>query len=384
MNGWQGLCVDKFPGDSLKSLWGEFCRQFPDEEACLDAIFKFASKNNFLSCPYCFHTILERTKSSRNLCCRNCHKRSSLTTRTIFERSRRVRPLFALIWLTSMGGRFSSSRIREFIGIAQSTALTLMKKVSIVLESMIPTSGSLVHESLFQTLICKRSRATGSNLHPRTDLDSGVSLDMGQSAGEESGSVLLSEPDLGNVKSTEAEPNEGKNGSMTVSVSSRNENQITQQTSPEECLLQMLELRSPLHFDDICSGIGLPAGDVGALLTVLELQDRIRRKAGDFYEIVKEEKRDTVQLSSLGDLSEVEQVYLQTEIRKRHHGVSAKYLQLYLALVSYLAGEQGHSTTGDLLDNCLRYGKVTCGTISEISYSPWMKMFGLAKKCPAS
>ncbi len=121
-----------------------------------------------------------------------------------------------------------------------------------------------------------------------------------------------------------------------------------------------------VHFDAICARTGLPAGEVSALLTFLELAGHVRRRAGDRY--LRTIDDTTASCQKIGDQhfsvraehTAATETLVQTLIKfvhEHYQGISRKYLQNYLSAY-WCHIDRGRWHPGSLLEACLRFGPV--------------------------
>src|SRR5688572_2954786 len=118
----------------LASLWERFNIEFPTEEACLQELSARTHKNGMTKCHRCGYIRWPNNYNSRVLVCRVCKRKYWLTAGTFFHRIRCARPWLAAIWLLERGLSISSFRFHTLLNISYSTALSIFKKLTAVID----------------------------------------------------------------------------------------------------------------------------------------------------------------------------------------------------------------------------------------------------------
>ena len=131
---------DGFPAASFALLWAEFNILFPTEQHCLEEIYRRAAQE-LLKCRWCESQDIEKRLGDRVVRCRRCKKETWLTAGSFFHRMRSAKAWLAAIWLMERGVIVSSSGFHKLVGIAQSSALELFKKIATVIQSHMPEDG---------------------------------------------------------------------------------------------------------------------------------------------------------------------------------------------------------------------------------------------------
>ena len=112
----------------------EFFRDFPDEKACLDYLFKTKYPKGF-KCIRCKTDQCDRLhgapKRVRIVQCRNCKKQESLTSNTIFERTRvSLQKWFYVMFCMSQSKKGkSANQLSKEIHVDETTVLLMMSKI---------------------------------------------------------------------------------------------------------------------------------------------------------------------------------------------------------------------------------------------------------------
>jgi hypothetical protein len=113
----------------------EFQERFSSENACLDAIFDARWPRGFI-CPYCQHNGGTRLKSRpRTMQCACCHRQSSITKRTVFEKSHiPLTKWFLAIYLFAHDkGGASATRLSRLLAMNYPTTWFMLQKLRIVM-----------------------------------------------------------------------------------------------------------------------------------------------------------------------------------------------------------------------------------------------------------
>jgi hypothetical protein len=229
----------------------------------------------------------------------------------------------------------SSSRFHQLVGIAQSTALIIFRKIAAVIAVHMNVDESLP-SGLFSVLFSKRSRETPANAHPRSEQD------IIEQQCAESLSVRQEGADVRSVQQGLRDSQD--TGTLKASL------MATVEASPGKLMidsdfggLQPVELRvlsylsaSPLHVDSLLEMSQMPVGELSAALTMLELAEAAVRRPGDWYVLRRRALVGTGDGSSKGESYPSKEVrrgveaFIET-VRDNFHGISRKYLQSYLA-----------------------------------------------------
>lgn len=149
-----------------QALMLRFNQEYPDEEACLHSLFSILSAVKAVICHSCCSPDLERI-CGRRVICLSCGRSFSFTAGTFFARVRKLRAWFAAIWLLEEGMILSAGRLGQIIGMATSSAWSLLKKINLVLyESRENLDCIRLSPDSLAAAICKRSTLTPASTHP--------------------------------------------------------------------------------------------------------------------------------------------------------------------------------------------------------------------------
>lgn len=338
--------------DSIDRQWMQFERQFPTEEDCVELLYSiFYAKRSWI-CRYCGTNKFKRIYGERILKCVVCRKQVSFTSGTLFERARRTRPWLGAIWLMDHGLLVSSSRFHRLVGIAQSSAQTIFRKVATVIHSHMCVDES-IPSGLFSKLFSKRSRQTPANEHPRAE-QYAIEQEYTESSSSVAGVAVNPDSDPSDKEGAQEWCKVAVNASLMELgiVSSEVDGQ-----SKELLVLSQLS-QSPMHVDKLVANCRMPVGEVSAVLTMLELAGSAMRLTGDWYmlpPVVDSDLKTSSTASMLNlsmEMSRTIAVCIES-IRGAFHGISRKYLQSYLA-IHWCYVDRARWSGGRLLDACWR------------------------------
>lgn len=293
---------------------------YPTEDDCMAALLegvrtsqsgeqRESPGSSVFSCQRCGREDLEKVNNGRAVKCSSCRKMVWLTAGTFFAKIRSARPYLACIWFLSHGISISSETFHLLIGVAQSTAWDIGRKVSLVLEENLMNIDSVVPATEFSPVIRKRSLDTPARHSPKIDLiktDTDADVDVGSSPYFcDTSAVFANASNVGDFESS---------------------------------LFSYLS-EEPVHVDEIARLCEAPVHKVLSAMTILELEGLVRRLPGERYvsTISKNRPANFIELtpqavSLIGVfIGFFDDVYI---------GISGRYLQSYLARAWVLALHQ--------------------------------------------
>lgn len=162
--------------DLFLEAWSLFCDHIISDDDAADAIFQALLHNNEIDCGCSLPQIL-RDQGARSFYCVSCKREIWFTAGSLFAGASRLRAWMAAIWFQEWGVTVSSLRLSRLLGIAQSTALNINKKVAIALVGEMDTEAVTIDPRRFSDVIFKRSRQTPADEHPRAELLDSVETD---------------------------------------------------------------------------------------------------------------------------------------------------------------------------------------------------------------
>lgn len=327
----------------ILEAWQEFNRLYPDEESALLALYRLTQKSSSYKlddkfiCPECKSIEVKLIKNSRVLKCHRCNNEVWLTAGTFFARIRKALPWLAAIWFIDRGLTISSICLEQLTGVTQSTAWMIIKKISLVIETEISESPCCAQVHKFASEIRKRSILTPARQRPVTELDNS----------EQDEENLVDMPDL----------------SMRPEI--------------EQSILEHLS-RDPIQFDRLCELVDQPVPNIVAALTYLVLDDLIKCHSGDRFSLKsnsigpmsKPKSSSNSLINESVNIDQRQSGHLDSQSRQppaldkadlissileftNHifHGISWKYLQLYVAIY-WVDQDKNRWAPGRLLKAC--------------------------------
>lgn len=354
--------------EELVFLLQQFDVLFPTEKDCIEELYKRANEEGLSKCRYCEKQTIERQYGERTVWCTDCRKKTWITSGTFFHGIRAVKPWLAAIWFMENGIILSSSKFHKMIGIAQSSALNIFKKVTTVLEQRMQETK--VSSGLFVGIFCKRSRETPAREHPVSEQKE---IEKATKEGNLSGEAKS----FFAVDIAEKEKIEPIDKSVL-------------EMSNEEKKIYDLLSTEPININSLSEKTGFGIQELSVLLTMLELSGTAVRVAGGRYvrnqsgeiddiKVVardtgpSDRKNDFIVLGETGDNSKNKTPRKKRKkqaveacikfVRHYFHGISRKYVQNYLAGYWWCYSEAKNKNAGKLLAWCMQYGRLDSSDI---------------------
>lgn len=121
-------------GRDYPRLYREFVEWFPDNESCLKYLEKLRWPNGFI-CPSCQKTAKPWYQTRGRLVCSACHHQTSVTTGTIFEKTRTpLTTWFETAWhMTTAKNGLSAKTIQRTLGTSYRTAWKMLHQYRIAM-----------------------------------------------------------------------------------------------------------------------------------------------------------------------------------------------------------------------------------------------------------
>ena len=290
-------------------------RMYPTEQACFSEIWRRIRQNK--RCQFCGSARLKVRFGKRTGNCGKCGKKFWLTAGTIFERMRSARPYLVAIHLLEKGIPFSARTLSRVCNIAYETASQIFKKIMNAVSVAMSGTAILVSSFEFNSLICKRSLETDARRHPVT---------------EQEDAREVQRQDASSIEKIIEERTGGFNQPAPGPVCEEKSSQIdaAEQVAPStpELIYELLS-KEPQSMDQLIAASGLEPGVVVATVSILELADIATRLSGNRVVLSAELSSASLpQLDSQVRGSINQAIWF---IRKFFHGVSRKYVQIYLA-----------------------------------------------------
>lgn len=291
--------------DKFKSL-------FPSDADCLREFWRRTYKTDVAFCQFCNTSQPDFKFNKRSFKCGMCKRKNSVTAGTMFENVRLPSPWLARIWFFENKVAISSNQFSQLFKIAPSTAMNIFKKIMLsALEALPPPD---IPSSDFECVLIKRSAETPANEHPRSELQTNA--------------------DVGKFFS-ESPPALEKNDAL---------------------IFDLLQLGSRLSIDQLLSRSLLGISELAASLWTLCDLRLIKRLPGDLHERVEKPSRPSMDGLSPDRCAQVRAAI--KFIRSTSHGISRKYVQLYLCAFAIISNPQKWNS-GALLRACCGATKTT-------------------------
>lgn len=376
----------------LLGLRKEFYREYSTEASHILQLCIYAGSNAVsvvngipaFKCRFCSSTNLEISKNSRRYRCKDCGDKGSFTAGGFFASVKKPPAWNMAIFFIRKGVAINSKELEFLAEISQSAAWWIMSKISkAIFEKLIEVS-VIVSSARFADQITKRSLVTPAGLRPYEELEQLMSEQKGHVSKQEFGCDLpdpesadsdnssscasdLATSDLATSDPVTSEPvSYAPRTSDPTSSHKESAAPFNMEFSGEleplaeiQRFLLSLICREPISFEQLCAETGLPAGQVSAALTVLELNDKVNCLPGNHYQLSGSESNqrfngasgsesnqrynsasgpDLIETNSIEEpspLSEGELALVRAILEflfLTYSGISRKYLQFYLAL----------------------------------------------------
>ena len=290
-------------GEVVQALWAEFEAQFPTEQDCLDALLEMVRRKGRYQCSHCSSFAVEKIERGRAIKCNQCKKETWLTAGTFFDNIRRPRAWLGAIWFMGHGLSISALRFKELVkDIAVSSTLNIFHKLRMVILADMDDQFLARSSAIFQDVIRKRSRLTPARKHPFSE----------QSELEKEQQALAPGP-------TSREEKLGPSAAALAGL--------------EKQIYELLA-DGPVHTEELCNRMQVTIHEISLALVILETEKLVEKIDGNRYvrRNAAENTRST-RLRSTNPLDAADNATgtIISYILINFHGISRKYLQLYLA-----------------------------------------------------
>ncbi len=321
-------------------------------------------KINFKGCSYCGTSEVRRNKDGRSAYCSKCRMNSQITAGTFFHGISRLDIVHPQIYFYEAGVKFSANQIRVLFECAYGTAWRSNNKIKkVVFDAMKEGCTSTIHSSLFEPVYSKRSVETPARHHPRYE----------QVVCEDEHASSNSAQDQQNRNEQEQPENTDTESTAPFYASTNAHNSDGANKTYE--ILDFLG-EAPISFDNLLDVANLTAGNACMQLLELEFQGLIEKLPGDNYTRKRDPKREfaksdlaisTIQIFEQPDQglkSSIEKII--GFIKETFHGISRKYLQLFLA-ANWLYQDRSRWNKGSVFQACLAHDRVTEKELKEFN-----------------
>jgi len=328
-------------GTTIDDLWKEFSEHFPTDEAGFAELTRLILEE-LTNCSNCGSKQQFTPEQEGRLArCQACNKTIWVTAGTFFARIRKPRAWLFGISLLARGKAFSASEFHKVVGIAYSSSSALLKKVAIVIKNkMEDECYDRLASFCFSKTFSKRSRETPARQHP-VDEEEGVERRSESASGSQDDFTPASDRQFDSKRGDERQ----SQAASAVSTLSKIEQEVFETLTDEPC-----------HSDILCDKTGIPISGISSILTILELTYLVERTPGGLFKRSVANSGRLVNLENALEAAAVK-AFLQF-VQDHFHGISRKYLQIYLALFWCNAQRQRWSP-GLLLRECIRFRAVS-------------------------
>ncbi len=363
--------------DALDVFWQQFKSQFPTDKDCVEELRRRIAGGGS-ACRFCKSHEMVREPGDRTSKCLVCGKVSWLTAGTFFNRVRLIRPWFAAIWLLERGVSLNASRLHKLVGVAYSSALSMLKKLAMIIQSQMPEGAMTVSSAHFAPIFCRRSRETPAREHPVAEQEAVERLWREDTADNHSNELsnsstaaLVLAAGSQNL-SSDSESGKDSDASTPADIGARETTCLRELSQAERRVLEALSTEA-IHFDSICELTDMPAGAILAALTMLELAGLVKLLPGDRYVRVISDSpvgwtEDSVSETITGAIASIVDF-----VHVNFQGISRKYLQNYLACY-WCQIDRIRWSPGALLKECLQFRPIVYNEVRSYISPPLVKM----------
>lgn len=312
-----------------------------------------------LKCHTCHSVHLDMHEGNRTATCLLCGKVSYLTAQTFFHGVRRALDWVRAIFLHEEGFSYSANMFSELTGMARSSVTEMHSKLWTVV-SVQMESCSAESSSSFLSAINKRSLQTPAAKHPMTEQDVFDKIESENMAESLDSFIrrkleeIYQNSDSTDSISTDSispdsiAPDSIAPDSNTYGASWLNEKSVYHLLSSE-----------PRSFESIGSAVGLNVGELSLTLVHLELAGLAKSLPGNAYIQKRPVWTDTSITAKSSERSKKSPFKQFFEfISQTFHGISRKYLQLYLAAF-WCCTSRRRWEIGSLFRACFRSKRLT-------------------------
>lgn len=151
-------------------VWKAFRKAVRSDSAAADMIYRSLRADGRIKCS-CSKPKIKRKRGTRFYVCLGCKSKYWFTSGTLFEGAYRLRAWLAAVWFKERGVAISSSALAVLLDIAQSTALNIQKKVSLVIYRQMDDDAPVFSIARLVSAIVKRSKDSPASCHPREEVE---------------------------------------------------------------------------------------------------------------------------------------------------------------------------------------------------------------------
>ena len=302
-----------------------------------------------LKCHKCQSIYLDLLEGDRTALCSICGKVTYLTARTFLHGVRRPIDWVRAMWLLEEGYAFSANMFSAVTGMTTSSVSSMLSKLFIVLSNQM-TNCAAESSSSFLPVLSKRSLQTPAMKHPQTEQDVFDEIENENRA--ESLDLFLEKSLAGIYENREGADEDTVSDESTSAE--HNENPTA--WSNEKNVFKLLS-KEPTSFEHIGKAAGLTVSELAATLVHLEIAGLIKPMPGQRY---IQKRLMWTESKLVSESSKKENVFKPffEFVARTFHGISRKYLQLYLSAY-WCCTNRNRWNVGSLFTACMRNKPLT-------------------------
>lgn len=310
--------------EDLETICREFKERFPTPDACMAALWKLFGLRE-IQCSRCGKQL--KVESERSLSCPACRKLNWVTANTALHKVLRPDVWLAIVFLQEIGIPFSSCKLAVLLKAANGTVTGARYKISLAtLRWMEEENPNIVSSAEMIEVYDRHSIETPYKEHPRAEQQEMERRALEkESACEEVDDTTSENTERSPTHMNDASGNDNQD-SAPLDTSNANDN------DPRQEILKLLAA-GPLHFDALSAKTGLDIGMLNSKLTFLELDGEIQGKAGGVFALAQKSTGQSQKILA-PDIHQFIQGFIEF-IKTYLHGISRKYVQLYIASYWY-------------------------------------------------
>ena len=299
-----------------------------------------------LKCRFCQSDKLEWQSGARIVECGVCLRTSRPTASTFFHNVRLVPNWVRALALLESGYVFSANLFATVTGMSPSSALMMLHRIRYVI-AVNMNNKAVQTSAACMNVVCKRSRKTPGSKHPKTEQDEYDEmteswLGSGVDSLIEKAIAKIYEPK--NQQTTDTKQVDHRLKPDVHGFLWANEKKIFKQLSYD-----------PVSFDWLVSNSGLQYQELVMSLLHLEISGLAQKTDGHNY--VQKRLALPILAQSLNSIKVDLKDFFRV-IKSNFHGISRKYLQLYIAQY-WCSINRLRWNAGSLFRACFRKGRIT-------------------------
>lgn len=366
--------------ENVNETWRQYKNAFPNDEDCLQEILERALKAGLLRCHKCGLVQSEAADlNGRFFRCPDCQSQVWITGQCVLRSVRNLSLWLGAIWMIERGITFNAFDLHRVATVAYSTAWNVFRKLSLVIERELPADSLMASSAVLAAFVCKRSRETPARFHPRAEEDNeNLQRD-----------TEVNFADLTTSTSDYCQSDEQSSGPMDIASCSQF---VSSASADHAATILKLLAEGPMHFDQLCELMQITAGQLSVALSILEIDGKIEAIGGARFRLLIHEpdynRRQlncnrpgfhwianyeanmlvnalTNSATTAGGFDGCKDFDFQQFLDKlilflKHnfHGVSRKYLQMYL-MSFWTRADRSYWSSGTLLEACLQFESLT-------------------------